>query len=154
MATAFNEFDQYGLGHYPGHLEDRGMADVVSRLAQGSDIGYGLGVVDVDNRTAKLPTGTEASNAITIRDSVRDNPAGNNPEAVYPVDHEMSVIRVGRVWVKTSAGSASGEDVFVIPGTGEITNTSNTGVNIQIVGATFKTAVVAGGIALVQLNGN
>lgn len=154
MATAFDTFDQYALGHYPGHMEDRGMADVVSRLAVGSDIGYGLAVKDIDNRSAELPTGSEVSSGITLREDVRDNPAGDNPTAVYPEDHEMSVIRVGRVWVTTVDGAVAGEDVYVVPATGALTNTDDTGTNIQLPGATFKTDADAGGIALVQLNGN
>lgn len=154
MATAFDTFDQYAFGHYPGQIEDRSMADVVSRVASGSAIGYGLGVIDTGIRDAALPTGTDVSTGITVRESMRDNPAGDNPVAVYPQDHEMSVIRVGRVWVSTVDGAAIGEQVYVVPATGALTNDAATGTNIALAGAVFKSAAAAGGMALVQLNGN
>ena len=154
MATAFDTFDQYGIGHYAGQVEDMGLADIVSRAASGSDIGYGLGVIDVDQRSAALPTDSEVSNGITIRESVRDNEAGDNPSTVYPEDHEMSVIRVGRVWVSTVDGADVGEDVYVVPATGAITNDDDDGTNIQLPNAAFKSAAGAGELALVQLDGN
>lgn len=154
MGTAFDTFNQYAFGHYPGQIEDRSMADVVSRAASGSDIGYGLAVIDTGIRDAALPTGTEVSNGITVRETMLDNPAGDNPVPVYKQDHEMSVIRVGRVWVTTVDGAAIGETVYVVPGTGELTNTANTGTNIELPGAVFKSAAAAGEMALVQLNGN
>jgi hypothetical protein len=154
MATAFDTFDQYAFGHYPGQIEDRGMADVVSRVAAGSDIGYGLGVIDTGIRDAKLPTGSEVSTGITVRESMLDTPAGDNPTPVYKQDHEMSVIRVGRVWVSTVDGAAIGEQVYVVPATGALTNTDNSATNIALPGAVFKSAAAAGEMAIVQLNGN
>lgn len=154
MATAFDTFNQYAFGNYAGQLEDRGHADVVSRLASGSAIGYGIAVIDTDERTAKLPTGSEVSTGITLRETVRDNVAGDNPEAVYPEDHEMSVVRVGRVWVTTAAASTVGGTVYVTPATGVITSDPAAGVNIALPGASFKTVAGAGELALVQLNGN
>ena len=159
MATAFDTFDQYSLGHYEGQVEDRGMADIVTRLAVDSDIGYGLAVIETDERSASLPTGAEVSNGITIREAVRDNPAGDNPTPGYEQDHEMSVIRVGRVWVKSVDGSAVNDLVYVVPGTGQLTNAADDGesvptANIQLPGAKFKSVSGAGELALVQLNGN
>lgn len=154
MGIAHDTFNQYALTHYPGQLEDRGMADVVSRVAQGSDIGYGLGVIDTDVRSAKLPTGAEVSTGITVRETVRDNDAGTNPAPIYDQDHEMSVLRVGRIWVETVDGAAVGDSVYVVPDTGAITNTAGGGTNIQLPNAAFKSAANAGEMALVQLNGN
>lgn len=154
MGTAFDTFNQYALTHYPGQLEDRSLADVVSRVASGSDIGYGLGVIDTDIRSAKLPTGSEVSTGITVRETVRDNDAGTNPAPLYDQDDEMSVLRVGRIWVETVDGSVVGDDVYVVPDTGEITNDPASGTNIQLPNAAFKSAAGAAEIALVQLNGS
>lgn len=154
MATAFDTFDQYSFGHYEGQIEDRSMADVVSRAAEGSAIGYGLAVIDTDIRSAKLPTGSEVSNGITARESVRDNSAGDNPDPQYAQNHEMSVVRVGRIWVASVGGSAFGDSVYVVPDTGELTNDPAGGTNIQLPNAAFKSAASAGGLALVQLDGN
>ncbi len=152
MATAFDTFNQYASLAYPGQIEDRSMADVVSRLASGSDIGYGLAVTDNGTRSAALPTGALVSTGITVRESLRDNGAGDNPTPVYPEDHEMSVIRAGRIWATTVDGAAVGEPVYVVPTTGALTNVTTN--NIAMPGATFKSAAAAGDVALVQLNGN
>lgn len=153
MATAFDTFDQYGFGYYDGQLEDRGMADVVSRIADGGDIGYGLGVIDTGLRSAALPAGSEVSTGITLRETVMDNPSGDNPTPVYREGETMSVVRVGRVWVTTVDGAAVGDTVYVVPATGAITNDADTGTNIAIPNAAFKSAAAAGERALVQLNG-
>jgi len=154
MATAFDTFDQYAFGQFDGQIEDRSHADVVSRIAEGSDIGYGLGVIDTGQRTAKLPTGSEVSTGITVRETVRDNAAGDNPTVVYPQGETMSVIRAGRVWTTTADGAAVGDSVYVVPSTGAITNAADGGTNIQIPNAAFKSAASAGGRALIQLNGS
>ena len=154
MATAFDTFDQYALGHYDGQIEDRSHADVVSWLATGSAIGYGLAVHYTGDKEAALPTDSEASNGITVRETVRDNAAGDNPDVEYDQDTEMSVLRVGRVWVTVDSGAAVGDTVYVVPDTGRISNTDDSGTNIEFVGASFLTAASAGDRALIQLNGN
>lgn len=154
MATAFDTFDQYAFGHFDGQIEDRGHADVVSRIASGGDIGYGLGVIDNGQRSAAIPTGSEVSTGITVRETVRDNAAGDNPTVVYPEGHAMSVIRVGRVWATTVDGAAVGDDVYVVPDTGELTNEAGATPNIQLPNAAWKSAAGAGERALVQLNGS
>lgn len=123
MSTpAFDTFNQYAFGNYAGQIEDRNHADVVSRLAIGGAIGYGLAVTDTGERSAQLPGSTDIPYGITVRETIRDNPAGDNPTPEYPEDHEMSVIRVGRIHVTTTDGSAVGEPVYVTPSTGVITN--------------------------------
>jgi hypothetical protein len=154
MGTAFDNFSQYGFGHFPGQVEDLAMSDIVSRVADSSAIGYGLGVIDIDQRSARLPTSSEVSNGITVRETVRDNPAGDKPTPEYPQDHEMSVMRVGRIWVTTVDGATFGDDVYVIPNTGDLTNDAAGGTNIQLPNAAFKSAASAGDVALVQLDGN
>ena len=152
MTTAFDTFDQYGFGAYDGQVADMGNTDIVSRIADEA-IGYGLGVVDTSDATAKLPTGSEVSTGITVRETVRTNQDGLNPVPEYAAGETMSVIRVGRVHVTTVDGAALGDDVYVVPATGEITNAAASGTNIQIPRATFKSAADAAGRALVQLNG-
>lgn len=154
MANAFDTFDQYAFGQYDGQMEDRAMADVVSRIATGSAIGYGVAVFETSQREARLPTGSEVSKGITVRETVRDNPAGDSPTPQYDEGEAMSVIRVGRVWVSTVDGAAHNDDVYVVPDTGELTNTANTGTNIQLPNAKWKSDANAGGRALVQLDGN
>ena len=153
MATAFDNFDQYADLAYEGQVADRGNVDIVSRVANGSDINYGRAVRDIDQRAARLPTGSEVSHGITVRETVRDNPAGDNPTPVYPQGEAMSVMREGRMYVATVDGAAVNDSVYVVPDTGELTNDAAGGTNIQLAGAAWKSAANAGGIALVQLNG-
>lgn len=153
MATAFDTFDQYADEAYNGQVADRGNVDIVSRVASGSDINYGRAVRDIDQRSARLPTGSEVSHGVTVRETVRDNPAGDNPTPVYPQGETMSVMREGRMYATTVDGAAVNDSVYVVPDTGELTNTDNAGANIQLGGAAWKSAASAGGTALVQLNG-
>lgn len=153
MATAFDNFDQYADVAYEGQVADRGNVDIVSRVANGSDINYGRAVRDIDQRSARLPTGSEVSHGVTVRETVRDNPAGDNPTPLYPQGEAMSVMREGRMYATTVDGAAVNDSVYVVPDTGELTNTDSSGTNIQLSGAAWKSAASAGGIALVQLNG-
>lgn len=153
MGKAFDTFDQYAFGHYPGQIEDLSLSDVVTRRALGSDIGFGLAVADDNRYSASLlddeytvPTG------ITVRESVRDNAAGDNPTTLYPEDTEMSVLRVGRIWVSVADGAVAEAAVYVDPADGSIVSTS--GGNTQFPNAKFKTDASAGELALVQLDGN
>lgn len=125
MGTAFNSFDQYALGHYDGQVEDRSLADIVSRVASGGDIGYGVAVADNSVRSARIVTGYDVPSGITVRETVRDNPVGDDPTPVYSQDHEMSVLRVGRIWVTTKNGAADGHPVYAVPDTGELTDDPN-----------------------------
>lgn len=153
MATAFDTFNQYGFGQFDGQVEDRSLADIVSRIASGSAIGYGVAVRDNGQRTAALPTGSEVATGITVRETVRDNQSGDNPTVEYGEGETMSVLRVGRIWVTTAAGAAVGDPVYVVPETGALTNDDAEGANIQLPNAAFKSAAAAGERALVQLNG-
>jgi len=122
MATAFDNFSQYADAAYVGQLADRGHADVVSRIANGSDIYYGRAVRDIDARSARLPTGPEVSHGVTVRETVRDNPTGDNPTPLYPQGEAMSVLREGRIYVATVDGAAVNDRAYVVPDTGGLTN--------------------------------
>ncbi len=149
MATAFDTFSQYAGDAYPGLIADRAMADVVSMVATGSDVQYGRAVRQTGYREAALPTGSETSTGITVRETVTDNDVNNDP--LYREGETMSVMRVGRIWVTTVDGAAVGDSVYVVPDTGELTNASTD--NTQLPNAAFKSEAEAGGLAVVQLNG-
>lgn len=154
MATAFDTFNQYATQAYEGQLADRSLADIVSRVADSSDIDAGLAVVDTGERTAALVTASLVPTGIQIRMFADENKDAANPQSYTPEGHEMSVARVGRVWVRTVDGASVGDDVYVVPGDSTLTNTDNAGANTQFPNATFKTSAAAGELALVQLNGN
>jgi hypothetical protein len=151
MGKAFDTFNQYADKALPGQVHDLSLADIVSRAANGGDIGYGLAVADLDIYNAKqvddeydVPTG------ITVRESVRDN--GTDDVPVYPEYHEMSVMRVGRIWVTVADGCVAEEQAYVDPDTGGLVSSS--AGNILFTNAKFKTTATAGNVALVQLGGN
>jgi len=151
MATAFDTFEQYSGTAYAGLIADRARADVVSMVATGSDVMYGRAVRQTGYREAALPTGSETSTGITVRETVTNNDATDSP--LYRQGETMSVIRVGRIWVATVDGAAVGDAVYVVPDTGELTNVDGGGTNIELANAAFKSETDAGGLAVVQLNG-
>ncbi|MHA7916007.1 structural cement protein Gp24 [Alloalcanivorax xenomutans] len=151
MGQAFDTFNQYAFGHYEGQIEDRNLADVVTRLiVDTGGVGYGRAVCDIDDRSAEVAKAGLIPNGITVRETVRDNNAEDQPG--YPGAHEASVIRVGRIWVKAPGAAAKGT-VYVTPDTGEITAASGGGA-LTFAGAKFLTDAGEGDMALVQLNGN
>jgi hypothetical protein len=151
--AAFDTFDQYALGHYVGQIADVSLADIVSRNAQ-EVIQAGLAVVDGADRAASLGNATSTPTGIAARMYVSEVDAETgNPVMSYAEGDEMTVLRLGRIWVETVGGAAVGDDVYVTS-TGELTNTDNAGANLAFPNATFKSAADAGGIALVQLNGS
>lgn len=151
MGKAFDEFGLHGaIGHLVGQLEDRSLCDIVSRaIADTAGVGYGLAVMDSDGYSAEVAGAGEKPFAVTVRESIRDNDANDTP--VYPQNHEASLVRVGRVWVK-AAGAVAGEQAYVVPDTGAIAATS--GGNLTFTGAKFVTNAGSDDMVLLQLNGN
>lgn len=152
MSKAFDNFGLHGaLGHLAGQLEDRSLCDIVSRaIADTAGIGYGLAVTDVDGYSAEIPGAGDKPFAVTVRESIRDNDSNDSP--LYPLNHEASLIRSGRIWVQV-AGAAAGGQAYVVPDTGAI-SASSAGGNLTFTNASFVTATGSDGLALLQLNGN
>lgn len=152
MATAFDTFNQYATQAYEGQLADRSLADIVSRVADGSDIDAGLAVADTGERTASLVSGELVPTGIQIRMFADENKDASNPQSYTPEGHEMSVARVGRVWVRAVDGAALNQPVYVNPADSTITNDPNGTLDVEADsnntgdGTVGSTAVVAGAL--------
>lgn len=116
MQTAVN--DQRGL--VEGQKVDIGNDDVLSYLAEGSVIPFGLFTslgTDPDSQ-AKLPgaAGDLAAKAIagvSLRTHVQENGFGGTPVGQYSEKDVMGLIRKGRVAVKMETAFTPGDDVEV-----------------------------------------
>ncbi|WP_223535304.1 hypothetical protein [Pseudomonas sp. GL-B-16] len=162
MATAFDTFNQYASTAFEGQINDHSMDDEITYVVESAAVPFGRALIQgATDRGAKLPA---AAAAFIIGVSVRqvvsvgggyltgDGNANGNPVGSRAVGQESTALAYGRVWVKTLGGSTPGQQVYVVPNTGEFTNAATSG-NLLWPGATFKTTAIANGMAVIQVRG-
>ena len=142
---------------HEGQRSDLGLIDVVSKVAQDSDVKYGRAVVrgTADNQ-AKLPT-TTGQAFMGITSSTTAGVANASDVHLYEENREMNIVDFGRIWVICEDGCVPGDSVFfrhTASGSeeiGSLRTDADTADADEIAGATFETTASAGGLALVQL---
>lgn len=162
MGTAFDTFNQYASAAFEGQVNDCSMDDLTTYVVESAPVPFGRALIQGStDKGAKLPA---AAAAYIVGVSVRqiisigggyltgDNNANGNPVGARAVGQESTALAYGRIWVKTLAGATPGQQVYVVPNTGEFTNAATAG-NLLWPGAAFKTTAAAGGMALIQVRG-
>ncbi|CAI8993759.1 hypothetical protein [Pseudomonas sp. IT-P218] len=162
MATAFDTFNQYASTAFEGQINDCSMHDLTTYVVESAAVPFGRALIQgATDKGAKLPA---AAAAFIVGLSVRhaigigggyltgDGNANGNPVGSRAVGQESTAMAYGRAWVKTLAGATPGQQVYVVPNTGELTNAATSG-NLLWPGATFKTTASANGMALIQVRG-
>lgn len=161
MAIAFDTFNQYASVAFEGQIHDQSMCDLETFVAEGAaDIPFGRGLVVGTAQTAgKLPTaaaayfiGVNVLRPVAVGGQFPGTTSQGNPVGVSRIGMEATNISYGRVWVKTLGGSTRGQQVYMVPLTGEFTNAATTGYHL-IPGCRFLTDTAANGIAEIQLHG-
>jgi hypothetical protein len=161
MATAFDTFNQYAGVAYEGMLNDLSMADIETFVPAGTvDIPFGRGLVKgTAAKSGQLPTaaagyfiGINVFRTVAVSGQYPGTLAQGNPVGAARIGLESSNISFGRVWVKTIGGATAGQQAYMVPLTGEITNATTAG-NHLIPGARFVTDAAANGLAILQLQG-
>lgn len=151
MTTTQDTFSQYANIGYHGQLNKDFPFWIESPKAEGSDIGFGLGVsFGTADDQAMIPDEYAAAAdliGVTVRTQAVENNASDVP--VYTEGRAMSVLKKGRMYVKVSDGSTRGEQVYVVPETGELVSTQ--GSNLALAGATFVRTVGAGEISEIEI---
>lgn len=162
MATAFDTFNQYASQAFEGQPNDDSMFDDITYVVESADVPFGRAVIQgATDRGGKLPaTAAAFIIGLSVRQTIGigggyltgDGNANANPVGSRAVGQESTARAYGRAWVKTLGGSTPGQQVYVVPNTGELTNAATSG-NLLWPGATFKTTATANGMAVIQVRG-
>lgn len=162
MATAFDTFNQYADVAYEGQIEDFSMSDLITFVVEGAPVPYGRAVIQgTADMGGKLPAaaaafviGVSVMQPVAVAGSylTGSNNTAGNPVGSRPVGQESTALAYGRIWVKTVAGSTPGQQVYVVPNTGEFTNATTAG-NLLWPGATFLRTAAAGAFTTIQVRG-
>ena len=125
----------------------------VSRAAEDTAIGFGLGVIQgTDPETqAKLATATGGTFlGVTLHQHALQDESADG----FVEDEVMTVMRKGRVWVQTNEAVAAGDDVFFVYTGADAGKFRNDLTNADQVsaGAEFLAYDSGTGLALLSLN--
>lgn len=161
MATAFDTFNQYASIAFEGQVNDLSMADLTTFVVETAIVPFGRAVIPgVADRSGRLPAaaaamilGVSVMQPVSVSPSYLTGGSGTgNPVGARPIGQESTALSYGRIWVKTIGGATKGQQVYIVPNTGEITNAATSG-NLIYTGATFLTAAAANGLAIIQVRG-
>lgn len=145
---------------FEGQRANLGLVNILSKVAEGSDIPFGRAVVrGTGDGQALLPstTGQAFLGVTEFTSAWAEN--GSNLH-LYAQYREMNIINFGEVWVYTEQSVVPGDDVFFrhtadtapLDVVGRFRKDTSGGDADQIVGATFETTTAAGGIAKIRIN--
>lgn len=125
---------------YAGQVQSSDFENIFSRQIETSAVGFGLAVgAGTADGSAKL--GGTGFEGITTADKTQVT-------GDYQVGVTAGVINKGYVWVSVPVAVTPADTPYFIPGTGVVTNTSNTGANTAIPNAKFLNSAAANGMAL------
>lgn len=149
MAVTQDTFNQYaGLGFH-GQQNTAYPAWISSKHAEGGAIGFGVAVsFGTSDHQAKLGGATAGVLiGVTVRtQAVENNAAG---ESLYREDQTMSIMEKGRMFVVVSDGASRGDQVYVVPATGELVSTAAD--NVALTGARFLRSCAAGEVSEIEI---
>lgn len=154
VQTSYSAEHEKGVA---GQRADLGLVDIQSKVAEGSDINFGLAVVrgTADNQ-AKLPSATGQA-FLGITEYTTAWAADASDIHLYQENREMNVFDFGRIYAICEDGCSPGDDVFFRHTTGTGTTIGafrtddDTNTADQIAGATWETTTAAGALGIIQL---
>lgn len=145
---------------FEGQKANLGLANITSKVAQGSDVPFGRAVVrgTADNQ-AKLPTGaSQGFLGITELTSAWSENASDLH--LYSENREMNILDFGEIWVYTEQSVVPGDAVYFrhtadtapLDVIGRFRKDASGGDAELIVGASFETTTAAGGLAKLKMD--
>jgi hypothetical protein len=143
---------------FEGSVVDLSNNNIITKIAEGSDIGEGRAVVrGTQDRDAILPSAT-GQEFIGVTTSTTAGQADGSDNFNYEENSPMNVLDFGRIYVFCEDGCSAGDDVFFRHTAsggntvlGRFRTDADTATADQIVGAKFETTVSAGEIAIIKL---
>ena len=152
--------DSYTVNHavgFEGGVVDMSLHNIISKIAEGSDIAPGLAVTrGTGDNQANLPSAT-GEDFMGITTSTTAGQANGLDVFTYEENSAMNVLDEGRIYVICEDGCVPGDDVFFrhTTGTGTVIGAFRTDADTatadQITGATFESTAAVGAIAIVKL---
>ena len=143
MAVQTTYDDRHAIG-YEGQLADMGHRDIITKLAETNDTGFGLAVIQgTGDDQAKIGAAGEFV-GITCRDVTL--PADNLDK--YKTGENMSIMRQGVMFVTAVDAVVPGDAVYR-SATGALSKTA--AGNTLIDGATWRTTTAAGDIGKIRI---
>lgn len=145
---------------FEGQTADLGVKNIISRVAESSDIAFGRAVVrgTADNQ-ALLPSATGQSFlGVTCMTTAWSENASDLH--LYEQYREMNIINFGEIYVYTEQSVVPGDSVYFrhtadtapLDVVGRFRKDTSGGDADQIIGATFETTTAAGGLARIRIN--
>ena len=148
MAVVQNDFSQYGEIGFHGQINTDYPRKVSTQHAEGSSIGFGLGVsYGTADKQALLGGAAADLIGVTVRTQAVENDSDGVP--VYRENQAMSVMESGRMFLKVSDGSERGKPVYVVEATGELVSTASD--NVLLAGAKFVRTAAAEAITEIEI---
>jgi hypothetical protein len=131
--------------------------DRISKVAEGSDIDYGLAVVQgTEDNQAVLPSGT-GGNFLGITEQTNAGVADDSNEFAYRENNEMTIARKGRFYAICEDGCDPFDDVFfrhTAGGGGSVIGAFRTDADTasadQVANAIWTTTAAAGELGVIE----
>lgn len=140
-----------------GQRADFGLVDVLSKVAEGGDINFGLAVVrGTSDGQAELPSATGQA-FLGLTEYTTAWAANASDVHLYAENREMNLLDFGRIYAVCEDGCVPGDPVFFrhTAAGNEVLGALRTDADgadaDQIDGATWETTASAGAIAMLQL---
>lgn len=130
---------------FAGMQADSRESDIVARVNETADVGFGVAMVQGDNEDGVKVAAAGFFIGITVRDRAQPPEAGDT----YQIGDGVSLLQRGSVWVTTAADCVAGNPVYRTAA-GALTPTA--AGNTVIDRAYFETAAAAGSLARVMLH--
>lgn len=151
----------YEANHEPafaGMRADLGLVDIISKAAEGSDINFGLAVVQGTADDQAILPADAAGLFLGVTEYTTAWAANASDVHLYEENREMNILGFGRVWVVCEDGCVPGDDAFYryaagAGGTviGAFRTDVDTASAAAVPGGTFRSTAAAGELAILQL---
>jgi hypothetical protein len=149
-----NVYNQYMTAGEAGLLADTGFTDKVSYAAEGAvPFGAAIALGTNPERQGKVAASGAAVIGIAIRAANLEQPVGGGAPS-YADKSMVSVLKRGRIWVKTNDAVAAGSTANLVLANGTFTDASvAAGIEaLTQVSVKFVTGTTAAGLAIVEVN--
>lgn len=151
MQTSYNMYQGEG---FPGLIYDTMFTDKMSFSAEDGDIRFGVPVMPGTDpaRQVRVATTGAAAIGVSVRTLAVEQPATGEPG--YKVTETVSVLKRGRIWVRTNDAVLADTPANIVIANGTFTDAAvEAGIEApEKFSARFITGTSAAGLAVIEVN--